>query len=55
MNVRIVELLREGTRGKAKNKKRKEKLFAYSTEPYGVLLLLAGIIGIGKYGPVGET
>lgn len=39
---------------KKKNKREKKKAFAYSTELYGVLLLLAGIIGIGKYGPVGN-
>ncbi len=37
-----------------KTKEKRKKLFAYSTELYGVLLLLAGIIGIGKYGPVGN-
>lgn len=39
---------------KKKTKREKKKAFAYSTELYGVLLLLAGIIGIGKYGPVGN-
>ena len=39
---------------KKKTKKEKKKGFAYSSELYGVILLLAGIIGIGKYGPVGN-
>lgn len=39
---------------KKKIKREKKKAFAYSTELYGILLLLAGIIGIGKYGPVGN-
>lgn len=39
---------------KKKTKRERKKAFAYSTELYGVLLLLAGIIGIGKYGPVGN-
>ena len=39
---------------KKKTKREKKKAFAYSTELYGILLLLAGIIGIGKYGPVGN-
>ena len=39
---------------KKKTKKENKKSFAYSTELYGVLLLLAGIIGIGRYGPVGS-
>ena len=40
----------------AKRKKKKEtkKGFAYSCELYGVLLILAAILGIGKYGPVGS-
>lgn len=40
----------------AKKKKKKEtkKGFAYSCELYGVLLILASILGIGKYGPVGS-
>ena len=40
----------------AKRKKRKEtkKGFAHSTELYGVLLVLAAILGIGRYGPVGN-
>ena len=39
----------------AKRKKKKEtkKGFAHSTELYGVLLVLASILGIGRYGPVG--
>ena len=47
-----------GTKGSvfmAKRKKKKEtrKGFAHSTELYGVLLVLAAILGIGRYGPVG--
>ena len=40
----------------AKRKKKKEtkKGFAHSTELYGVLLVLAAILGIGRYGPVGN-
>ena len=39
----------------AKRKKKKEtkKGFAHATELYGVLLVLAAILGIGRYGPVG--
>ncbi len=39
---------------KKKTKKSSKKGFTYSTELYGVLMLLAGIIGIGRYGPVGS-
>ena len=40
----------------AKRKKKKEtkKGFSHSSELYGVLLVLAGILGIGRYGPVGS-
>ena len=40
----------------AKRKKKKEtkKSFSHSSELYGVLLILAGILGIGRYGPVGS-
>ena len=38
---------------KKKRKKESKKEFAYSSELYGVLLILASILGIGKYGPVG--
>lgn len=40
----------------AKRKKKKEvkKKFEYSTELYGVLLILAGILGICGYGPCGK-
>ena len=40
----------------AKRKKKKEtkKGFAHSIELYGVLLVLAAILGIGRYGPVGN-
>ena len=40
----------------AKRKKKKEtkKGFAHSTELYGILLILAAILGIGRYGPVGN-
>ena len=39
----------------AKRKKKKEtkKGFSHSTELYGVILVLAAILGIGRYGPVG--
>ncbi len=39
----------------AKRKKKKEtkKGFAHSIELYGVLMVLAAILGIGRYGPVG--
>ena len=37
---------------KKKTKREKKKGFAYSSELYGVIFLLTGIIGIGKYGPV---
>ena len=39
---------------KKKTKREKKKGFAYSSELYGVIFLLTGIIGIGKYGPVGN-
>lgn len=40
----------------AKRKKKKEvqKKFEYSTELYGILLILAGILGICGYGPCGK-
>ncbi len=40
----------------AKNKKKKEvkKGFEHSAELYGILFILAAILGIGKYGPVGR-
>lgn len=41
----------------AKKKKRKDdskKSFEHSAELYGVILILCGILGIGKYGPVGR-
>ncbi len=40
----------------AKRKKKKEtkKAFAYSAELYGILCVLAAILGIGRYGPVGN-
>ncbi len=41
----------------AKSKKRKDekkKSFEHSAELYGILLILCGILGIGKYGPVGR-
>ena len=39
----------------AKRKKKKEtkKGFSHSRELYGILLVLASILGIGRYGPVG--
>ena len=39
---------------KRKNKKNVKKGFEYSAELYGVLLVLASILGIGKYGPIGK-
>ena len=40
----------------AKRKKKKEvqKKFEYSTELYGILLILAGILGVCGYGPCGK-
>ncbi len=45
----------EGSEVMAKRKKKKEtkKGFSHSIELYGVLLVLASILGIGRYGPVG--
>ena len=40
---------------KRKKKKTAKKSFNYSAELYGVLLVLAAILGIGKYGPVGRA
>lgn len=41
--------------GKKKNKKDdKNKKFEYSNELYGVVLILASILGMGGYGPVGD-
>ena len=39
-----------------RKKKRKEekKEFSYKAEMYGIVLILIGILGIGKYGPVGK-
>ncbi len=39
---------------KKKHKKKTKKGFEYKLEVYGLLLLLAAILGIGKYGPVGR-
>ncbi len=39
---------------KRKRKKNKKTGFEYSAELYGVLLVLAAILGIGKYGPIGK-
>lgn len=39
---------------KRKKKKTVKKNFEYSAELYGVILLLAAILGLGKYGPVGR-
>ena len=39
---------------KHKKKKESKKGFAYSTELYGILFILAAILGIGRYGPVGS-
>ncbi len=38
---------------KRKKKKETKKGFSHSTELYGVILVLAAILGIGRYGPVG--
>lgn len=38
---------------KHKRKKESKKGFAYSSELYGILFILAAILGIGRYGPVG--
>lgn len=41
--------------GKKKNKRDdKNKKFEYSNELYGVVLILASILGMGGYGPVGD-
>ena len=39
---------------KKKKKRQTKKGFQYKLEVYGLLLLLASILGIGKYGPVGR-
>ena len=39
---------------KRKRKKQAKKGFEYKLEVYGLILLLASILGIGKYGPVGR-
>lgn len=39
---------------KKKHKKKTKKSFEYKLEVYGLLFLLAAILGIGKYGPVGR-
>ncbi len=39
---------------KKSRKKSKNTGFEYSAELYGVLLVLAAILGIGKYGPIGK-
>ncbi len=39
---------------KKKKKKTVAKKFEHSEELYGILLILAAILGIGKYGPVGK-
>lgn len=39
---------------KKKHKKKTKKGFEYKLEVYGLLFLLAAILGIGKYGPVGR-
>lgn len=38
---------------KKKKKKEEKKGFAYKVELYGVLFILAAILGLGRYGPVG--
>ena len=51
-----VVMIRKAVKVMAKRKKKKEtkKGFAHATELYGVLLVLAAILGIGRYGPVGN-
>ena len=39
---------------KRKRKKQSKKGFEYKLEVYGLILLLASILGIGKFGPVGR-
>ena len=39
---------------KKKRKKQSKKGFEYKLEVYGLILLLASILGIGKFGPVGK-
>ena len=39
---------------KKKKKKQTKGGFEYKLEVYGLLLLLASVLGIGKYGPVGR-
>ena len=39
---------------KRKRKKQSKKGFEYKLEVYGLILLLASILGIGKFGPVGK-
>ena len=39
---------------KKKRKKQSKKGFEYKLEVYGLILLLASILGIGKFGPVGR-
>ena len=54
-NIGVLIIYKEGVNvAKKKTKREKKKGFAYSSELYGVIFLLAGIIGIGKYGPVGN-
>ena len=55
----LLYLSRKDTKGsvfieKRKKKKETKKGFAHATELYGVLLVLAAILGIGRYGPVGN-
>ncbi len=38
---------------KKKKKKEEKKGFAYKVELYGVLFVLAAVLGLGRYGPVG--
>ncbi len=39
---------------KRKRKKQAKKDFTFSANIYGILLILASVLGIGKYGPVGR-
>ena len=40
---------------KKKKKKQVKKDFSFSAQVYGLLLILAAILGLGKYGPVGRA
>ena len=52
--VGYVHSVRSIVMAKKKRKKQTKTGFEYKLEVYGLLLLLASILGIGKYGPVGR-